>query len=118
MRVTPETNEALSPEEKRRERLQAIARELDCYTVQDMEALYDMSAATLAAMRAKGQGPDFTTLGRTTLYPKESVHQFIRHSIGQRSSKARTQRRKSEHLDTQQQALSDGLTGDCGRALV
>ena len=99
----------IDPEAKRRERLQFIAQELGCYTVADMEALYDFSANTLANMRAKGQGPEFITLGRTTLYPKESVHQYIRRNLGKRSTKARAQTRKAESMYPAQ-AFTDELS--------
>ena len=116
MQVTKPIDQAvLSPDEKRHERLQIIAQELGCYTVADMEALTDQTAVTLARMRNKGQGPEFITFGRTTLYPKESVHQYIRCNLGQRSSKSRPQRRKADAMHPVQ-PFADGLAGKAGKA--
>lgn len=81
-------------EVERAQRLRIIANELGCYLVSDIEALTDLSADTLANMRAKGKGPDYIYFGRTVLYPKELVHAFIRSNVGQRSSKSRPQTRK------------------------
>jgi hypothetical protein len=71
-------------EQERSYRRDELIRELDCYSISDMEVLTDLSANTLAAWRSQGKGPAFVMLGRTALYPRAAVQAFIRECIGKR----------------------------------
>lgn len=71
-------------EQERAFRRDELIRELDCYSINDLEVLTDLSANTLAAWRNQGKGPSFVMLGRTALYPRAAVQAFIRESLGRR----------------------------------
>lgn len=100
----------VDPEAERRARRQAIAAELDCYTGADLEALYDFSAESMKDKRNKNSGPPFIVLGRTVLYPRELLWQYIRQNIGLKSSKARQRARASEVAEPLK-AFAGGLAG-------
>ena len=71
-------------EQERAYRRDELIRELDCYSIADLEVLTDLSANTLAAWRNQGKGPAFVMLGRTALYPRSAVQAFIRECLGKR----------------------------------
>lgn len=71
-------------EQERVYRRDELIRELDCYSVADLEVLTDLSANTLASWRNQGKGPAFVMLGRTALYPRSAVQAFIRECLGKR----------------------------------
>ncbi|PQA83096.1 hypothetical protein C5F52_10295 [Limnohabitans sp. TS-CS-82] len=71
-------------EQERAYRRDELIRELDCYSITDLEVLTDLSTSTLAAWRNQGKGPAFVMLGRTALYPRSAVQAFIQECLGKR----------------------------------
>ncbi len=49
-------------EQERAYRRDELIRELDCYSITDLEVLTDLSASTLATWRNQGKGPAFVML--------------------------------------------------------
>lgn len=54
-------------------RAQALAQALDCFTEQDLCALYEITASTAEAWRKRRKGPSYILAGNAYLYPRASV---------------------------------------------
>lgn len=63
-----------------------IARSLDCFTEVEVAALADAKPSTLEAWRKRGQGPEYILFGNSYLYPRESLHAFLKTRIRKRSA--------------------------------
>jgi predicted site-specific integrase-resolvase len=60
---------------------QAIARDLDYLTEQDICQLCSITAATAEAWRKRHKGPAYALAGNRVLYPKAAVRAFLESQI-------------------------------------
>ncbi len=64
----------------------ALAERLDCFTEEQLVLLSNTKASTLEAWRKRGLGPSYIRFGRTYLYPRAAVGEFLQGRIRNRSS--------------------------------
>lgn len=54
-----------------------LARLVGCLSEQEFASLAGVKTETIDSWRRHGKGPDYVLLGRSYLYPLESVRQYI-----------------------------------------
>jgi hypothetical protein len=59
------------------DQIRQLARELDCFTEDDLAALTKTEISTLRNWRSRRFGPPFCTLGNVVLYPIQGSREWI-----------------------------------------
>ena len=67
------------------ERLTSLAERLDCFTEVDFRLLTDATPSTVEAWRKRGEGPAYIRAGNRYFYPCESVAEWMRSRLHQRT---------------------------------
>lgn len=68
-----------------RDPIAELARQLDCFTEADVQALASAKPGTVEAWRKRGTGPAYILFGNTFLYPREPLKQFLHERVRQRA---------------------------------
>jgi hypothetical protein len=61
-----------------------LARQVDCFSEQELATLAGVKISTLHAWRRRGQGPDYILLGCNYLYPRAAVTAHLQSLVRER----------------------------------
>lgn len=67
----------------------ALRREVGLYTEEDLMALLQCTKATLQEWRSRGLGPAFCKLGKTVMYRRIDVEEWVNANVFSNTSLAR-----------------------------
>lgn len=62
----------------------ALARSLDCFTEEELQALANATPGTVEAWRKRGTGPAYARFGTRYLYPRAEVAKHLQRLVRQR----------------------------------
>lgn len=63
------------------DRVDELARSLDCFTEADLCKLAGAAPTTVEAWRKRHTGPDYVLIGNTFLYPRDTLKEFLRSRV-------------------------------------
>ena len=67
-----------------------LAKELDCWTEEELVSFTGCSAMTIESWRKRGKGPAFMRAGLSVLYPREGVLRWMKHGNEKREERRLT----------------------------